>query len=174
MDSMQILCTLRDVRSSIGLFPSVLLPRFITQSGTVIIKADPDTEKGSHWLVTNFQPLSYSTYHVDSYGIPHLSLLSKHSWDAITLFGVTTIYNCRVELSTVFGIYCCLFVLYMDRWYTTKQVIGLFDADIADRQREEMFISEFGPLSRDPRGGQCSCSKNKRYVTTHKSIIFYL
>lgn len=52
--------------------------------------------------------------------------------------------------STVCGKYCCMFALYMDRGYTPKQFIGLFDADIADRQIEQMFTSEFQQLRGEP------------------------
>jgi len=46
MDTTQILCTLRDVRSFLGVFPDDMLPRSVTQSDTVIINADSQTEKG--------------------------------------------------------------------------------------------------------------------------------
>jgi len=50
MNTTQIACTLKDVRSFLGVFPSDMLPRSVTQTGTVIINTDPHTEKGSHWL----------------------------------------------------------------------------------------------------------------------------
>ena len=62
MNTTQILCTLKDVRSFLGGFPSDMLPRSVTQTGTVIINTDPHTEKGSHWLAVHFLPKSSSAY----------------------------------------------------------------------------------------------------------------
>jgi len=69
MDTTQIFCTLKDVRSFLEIFPSDMLPRSVTQSGTVIMNADPHTEKVSHWLPEHFLPKSSSAYFFDSYGI---------------------------------------------------------------------------------------------------------
>ena len=54
MNTTQIACTLMDVRSFLGVFPSDMLPRSVTQTGTVIINIDPHTEKGSHCLAVHF------------------------------------------------------------------------------------------------------------------------
>ena len=54
MDTLQIMCALRDARSFAGVFPSDLLPHSITHACTVIINADPHTEKGSHRLAVQF------------------------------------------------------------------------------------------------------------------------
>ena len=70
MDTVQILCTLRNVKSFLGVYPSDLLPHSIVQSFTVIINAEPHTEKGSQWLVIHFEPKASSAYYFDSYGIP--------------------------------------------------------------------------------------------------------
>jgi len=67
MHTKQILCTLRNVRSFLGVFPSDLLPQSVSQSGTVIINADPHTEKGSHLLAVHFRPKSFSAYFFESY-----------------------------------------------------------------------------------------------------------
>ena len=75
--------------------------------------------------------------------------------------------------STVCGKYCRLFAIYMDRGYTAEQFIGLFESDITERQIEQMFTSEFGPLCRETRGEQYNSNMNKRYVTTHDSFIIY-
>jgi len=64
MDTVQIVCTLREV-----VFTSDLLPESIKQTSTVIVIADPHTEGGSHWLALHFQPKSSSAYYFDSYGI---------------------------------------------------------------------------------------------------------
>jgi len=67
-----ILCTLQNVKSFLGVFPSDLLPHSIARSGTVIINADPHTEKGSHWLAIHFEPKASSAYYFDSYDISPL------------------------------------------------------------------------------------------------------
>jgi hypothetical protein len=52
----------------------------------------------------------------------------------------------------------------MDRGYTPQQFVALFNADIADREVQRLFASEFvGPATRCVhRGGQCCTSMNKR------------
>ena len=69
---MHILCTLRNVKSFLGVYPSDLLLHSIAQPGTVIINADPHTEKGSHWLAIHFERKASSAYYFDSYGISPL------------------------------------------------------------------------------------------------------
>jgi hypothetical protein len=61
MGTVQIICSKRDVRSFLGVFPSDLFPHFIAQTDTVIINADPHTEKVSHWLTVYFRPRSYNS-----------------------------------------------------------------------------------------------------------------
>ena len=113
MNTTQIACTLKDVRSFLGVFPSDMLPRSVTQTGTVIINTDPHTEKCSHWLAVHFFPKSSSAYYFDSYGILPLVTDTKAFirrnctvWD----------YNKRQLqglTSNTCGKYCCLFALYM-------------------------------------------------------------
>ena len=54
MNTTQIACTLKDVRSFLGVFPSDMFSRSVTQTGTVIINTDPHKEKGSNWLAVHF------------------------------------------------------------------------------------------------------------------------
>ena len=68
MDTKQILCTLRNVRTFLGVFPSDLLPQSVSQSDTVINNVDNHMEKLSHWLAVHFRPKSFSAYYFDSYG----------------------------------------------------------------------------------------------------------
>ena len=69
MDTLQILCALRDARSFAGVFPSDLLPHSIAHACTVIINADPHTEKGPHWLAVKFMLKSSSAIYFNSYGM---------------------------------------------------------------------------------------------------------
>jgi hypothetical protein len=126
--TLQILCNLRDVKSFLGVFPSDILPNSIVRSGTVIVNADPHTEKGSHWLAIHFEPKASSAYYFDSYGtspiVPAIHAFLKRNctvWvhNTVQLQGLT---------SRVCGQYCCLFALYMDQAYTPKQFVGLFNA----------------------------------------------
>jgi hypothetical protein len=162
MDTVQIQCTLRNVRSFLGVYPSDLLPYSIKQTGTVIINTDPHTQKGSHWLGVHIEPRSSHAYYFDSYGIPPFiptiqSLLRRNCtvWDynTVQLQGFT---------STVCGHYCCLFALYMERSITPKQFFGLFTTDIAGKQITELFASEFGSLKQISCGGQCRTGLYKR------------
>jgi len=145
MDTVHVLCTLRNVKTFLGVFPSDLLPQSITLSGSIIINAHPHTERGSHWLAIHFEPRSSSASYFDWYSvssfIPKIQAFLRRNctvWDynTVQLQGLT---------STVCGLYCCLFALYKDRSCTQKQYVGLFTADIADRQIYEIFTSEFGP-----------------------------
>jgi hypothetical protein len=157
MDTVQIQCTLRSVKSFIGVFPSDLLPSHsIGRCGTIIINTDPHTESGSHWLAVRIEPRSSYAYYFDSYGIPPFlpsiqSFLRRnctiYEYKSVQLQGIT---------STVCGKYCCLFALYVDRGYAPKQFAALFSPTSADLQITNMFASEFGSLRNIPRGGQCS------------------
>jgi hypothetical protein len=155
MDTAQIICTLGNVDSFLGVFPSDLLPTSITRSGTPIVITDPHTEKGSHWLAINFQTQSYSAFYFDSYSlftyVYHIQSLLRRSCSAWDL-NTTQIQGLD---SSVCGHYCCLFALYMDRGYTPHQFISLFHPDIADHQVTNMVRAEFGPLGKSSRGGQC-------------------
>jgi len=82
MDTLQILCTLRNVNSFLDVYASDLLPRSITKTCTSIVNADPHTEVGSHWLAVHFRPKSSYAYYFDLFGIlpfvpDILSLLSR-------------------------------------------------------------------------------------------------
>ena len=50
MDTIQITCTLKDVPSFLGVYPSEKLPWIVHRTGTAIVNADPHTKEGSHWL----------------------------------------------------------------------------------------------------------------------------
>ena len=159
MDTVQILCTLRNVNSFLDVYASHLLPRSITKTCTAIVNADPHTEGGSHWLAIHFCPKSSSAYYFDSYGIvlfvPDILAFIKRNcttWD----------YNKRQLqslTSDVCGKYSCLFTLYMDRGYTPQQFVTLFGtSDAADRQVEGMFTAEFG--AEMPRDGWGQCCRS--------------
>ena len=161
---LQILCTLCDAKTFLGVFNSDLLPHSITQPGTIIVNCDPHTENGSHWLAINFQPKSFGGFYFDSYGlhpyIPSIRSILKRPfsvWD----FNTTQLQGLT---SSVCGQYCCLCALYLARGYSPKQFIGLFDPRTADKQVAHMFTSEFGSSlkTRGPRGSQCCTCYNKR------------
>ena len=73
MDTAHILCTLKNVTSFLGVYPSdILPPPSVTPAATLIVNSDPQTSKGTHWLAIHCQPRSYSGYFFDSYGLPPL------------------------------------------------------------------------------------------------------
>jgi len=162
MDTVQIMCTLNNIKSFLGAFPSDLLPHSITKPSTVIINTDAHTESGSHWLAIRLEPRSSTAFYFDSYGLyPHiLTIQSFLKRNCIVLN-----YN-KAQLqgptSTVCGKYCCLFALYMDRGYSGKQFVSLFTPSLADQQVENLFAHEFGSLCGLPRGGQCCTNRYKR------------
>ena len=143
MHKMQIRCTLRDVPSFLGVYPSDIRPPSITRSANLIVNTDTHTSKGTYWLAIHVQPRFYSVYFLDSYGLPPLipSILtflrracSVYEYNTIQLQGCT---------SSVCGEYCCLFALYIHRGYTPRQFVGLFDAATANRQISRLYASEF-------------------------------
>ena len=121
---MQILCTLRNVKSFLGVYPSDLLPHSIVQSFTVIINAEPHTEKGSQWLVIHFEPKASSAYYFDSYGIPLVPAIHAFLRRNCTVWFYNTV-QLQGLTSTVCSHYRCIFALYVDRGYTPKQFVGL-------------------------------------------------
>jgi len=69
MDTVQILCKLREVDSFLDVFVSDLLPRSIPKIYTDIVNAVSHTDGFSHRLPVNFRPKSSSAYYFDSNGI---------------------------------------------------------------------------------------------------------
>ena len=159
MDTLQLLCALYDTTSFAGGQPSDLLPHSIAQACTVIINADPHTEKGSHWLAVQLLPKSSNAYYFDSNGMPPTLVPAIHTF--IRRNYTVWNYN-RKQLqgltSNVCGKYCCLFALYASRGYGSRQIVDLLDG--ADRQIGRAFLAEFGrPLRSGKRCGQCSRSR---------------
>jgi len=162
MDNLQITCTLKDMPTFLGVYPSDLLPTSIHKTGTVIINAYPHTREGSHWLVIHFDiPLSTSFY-FDSYGRapsdPNILSLLKHN---CAVWGYNT-SSLQGLLSVVCSQYCCLFTRYMDKGITQLHFVLLFTVGVADRQVVHFFTAHFGPVCGTPRGGQfCKASYTK-------------
>jgi hypothetical protein len=105
--------------------------------------------------------MCYSCYYFDSFGlapyIPAIQTFLKRicivsEYNTTQLQGLT---------SPVCGKYRCLFARYVDRGYTPEQFVSLFDPAIAASQINQLFASEFGPLHKIPRGGQCGTSAIK-------------
>ena len=150
---MQKLFTLRDVSSSLDVFPFDLLLQSVAQSSaTVIVNADRPHRERFTLASRAHRPKYSSAYYFDSYGnvplVPVIQAFIKRNF-------ITLDYNRRQlqGLTTdVCGKYCCLFALYMNRGYTPKQFISLFDAcNNADRQVKRLFAIEFG--AKMSRGG---------------------
>ena len=59
----------KNVKSFLSMIPSDFFPLSVTESGTIIINADPHTEKDSQWLSIHFQIRPYSANYFDFYGI---------------------------------------------------------------------------------------------------------
>jgi len=155
MDTLQILCTLRNVKSFLDVYASDFLSRSITKTCTLIDNADPHTKGVSHWLEVHFRPKSSYAYYFDSYGIvtfvpEFVDFVRRNSttWDRNKR-------QLQSLTSDVCGKYCCLFALYMDRGYFPQQFVALFGT-AADRQ-VEMFAAEFG--TKMPRGGWGQCCR---------------
>jgi len=115
MDNLQILRTLRNVKSFLDVYASDLLPRSITKTCTVIVNADPHTKGGSHRLAVHFRTKSSYVYYFDSYGIePFVPDIvdfvqrNNTTWDRIKR-------QLQSLTSDVCGKYCYLFALYMYR-----------------------------------------------------------
>ena len=159
MNSAQILCTLKDVPSFLGVYPSDILPHSITRSVTLTVNKDPHTAKGTHWLAIHLQPRSYSGYFFDSYGLSPLIPSILTFLRRVSPSGNTTRPSCKdgpVQSAANTAVYS------HSTWTagtTPQQFVGLFDAATADRQISRLFASEFGSLRTTRRGGQgCTAS----------------
>ena len=151
MATLQILCTLRNVKSFLDVYASDLLPPSITKTCTIIVNADPQTKVGSHWLEVQFRPKSSYAYNFDSYGIvpfvPDILALIKRNcttWDLNRrqLQSPSSDFCCK---------YCGVFALYLDRGYTLQQFVALFgEVGAADLEVKRMFTVKFG--AEVPRG----------------------
>jgi len=120
MDTIQISCTLKEVKSFLGVFPSDMLPRSITQPSTAIVNADTHTQSGSHWLAIRLEPRFSTLFYIDSYGLPpHIHAIETFLRRNCTVLDYNSI-ELQGPLSMVCGEYCCLFALYMDRGETWK------------------------------------------------------
>ena len=162
MDTVQITHTLNNVKSFLGVFPSDLLPHSVTQPCTVIVNTDAHTHSGSHWLAIRIEPRSSEAFYFDSYGLsPNIHDIQSFLRRNCIVLNYNTV-QLQGPMSIVCGKYCCLFALYMDRGYTGKQFVGLFTPDLADRQVEQFFTSEFGSLRGVSRGGLCCTNRYKR------------
>jgi len=162
VDTIQISCTLNNVKSFLGAFPSDLLPHSITQHSTVIVNTDAHTQTESHWLAIRLEPRASTALYFESYGpSPHIHDIQSFLRRNCTVLNYNNT-QLKGPLSTVCGKYCCLFALYMDRGYTGQQFVGLFTAGMADQQVEHLLAQEFGSLRGVPRAGQCCTSKYKR------------
>jgi hypothetical protein len=162
MDTIQISCTLNNVKSFAGVFPSDLLPHSITLPSTVIVNTDIHTQSGLHLLAIHLKPRSSTAFYFDSYGqSPHINDIQTFLRRNCTVLNYNTV-ELQGPMTTVCGKYCCLFALYMDKGYTGKQFVGMFTPGLADQQVERFFSVEFGSLRGIPRGGLCCTNRYKR------------
>jgi hypothetical protein len=146
--TVQNICSLKKVKSFLGVYPSDLLPHSIhQQTGTVRLNTDLHTQTGTHWLAIHFQPKSSRAFFFDSYVQPPpsdlniLSYLKRNCtvWD----YNTTPLQGPK---SVVCGYYCCLFALYMDEGCIPQKFVRLFTTSIADRQVVQLFTRNFGTL----------------------------
>jgi len=115
METVRLLCILRDVSSLVDFYPSDLMPQSITQTTTVIVNFEPHTQGSSRWLAVHYQPKFSSAYYFESYCnlplLPSVQAFNKRNfrtWDFKRrhLQDMTT---------NVCGTYCCPFALHIDR-----------------------------------------------------------
>ena len=80
-------------------------------------------------------------------------LLSVHFCNAHFILRDLNTSQLQGLASSVCVKYCCLSALYLDRGYSPKQFVRLFDLWTADTQVTQMFTSEIP--RKEPRGDQC-------------------
>ena len=158
---MQIVCTLRNVKSFVGVFPPDLLTHSFAQTGIVIINADPHTGKVSHWLAIRFLPMFSSAHFFHSYGIlPLVPAIQKFIRLNFTVWD----YNKRQLqglTSNVCGKFCWLFALCMD-WGTHCN--NLQDSSIPRTQIDRQNKSSFRILN---------CYADRKIVAGNAAPVSY-
>jgi hypothetical protein len=148
MDTRQIICFLRDVRSFLGVLASDMLPKYpIAHSGTHIVNTDPHTEFGSHYLAIHIESRSSRLYYFGSNGLPpYILAIQLFINDNCTVWDYNSI-QLQCSTTTLCSKYCCLMALYMDRGYSPQKFAGLLlGSGPADKRASELFKAEFGPL----------------------------
>ena len=162
MDTLQILCALRDALSFAWVFPSDLLPHSIAHACTVIINVDPPYVEGFALAVCPI-PAPNSRAPINLIRTEcHLLSFPPCTTSYVTTAppGTTTGGSCSGLTSEICGTYCCLFALHAGRGYGPRQIVGLLNAgEDSVRQIERAFLADFGPLRPGRRGVQCSCSR---------------
>jgi hypothetical protein len=166
----QILCTLRNVKSFLGVYPSDLLPHSITQSGTIIINADSQTEKGSHWLAIHFEPKASTAYYIDSYGISPLFPAIHPFLRLLHLLGLQHGTTARTDQHCLWPLLLPIRPVHGQRVHP-KTIRRTFQLTWLTGKLKKLFSSEFGRLRKKPRGGQCSQSINKKLSTNGYFVI---
>ena len=162
MDTVQIVCSLKNVKSFLGVYPSDLLPHSIHQhTGIVILNTDPQTQEGTQWLAIQFQPKSSTAFYFDSYGQPPPSDLNILSF----LKRNCTVWNYNTSLqgptSVVCGHYCCLFALYMDEGKHSNSLCDCLPP-ASQIVRSCSYSPGIWTLCGTPRGGQCCLPTHKQ------------
>jgi len=156
MNTTQILCTLKDVRSFLGVFPSEMLPRSVMH-----IWHGHNKRRSSHGEMFTLASRTLSNEIIECLFlrfvqyrafVPDLATFIRRYcivWD----------YNRRqlqALTSNICGKYSSLFAHFMDRGFTAKQFVGQFDgapSPVLNRQIVRSFASEFGSPKRSNGGG---------------------
>ena len=138
MDTVQILCTLRNVKSFLGVFPSDFLTHSITRFGSIIINTYPHTEKRSHWLAIHFEPkspvFSILTFTVSSPLFLPSNILETQLHGLGLQHGTTAGSNQHRLRPILLRIY----PVHRRRLHPEK-FMGIFTTNIADQQINEIF-----------------------------------
>ena len=95
MDTARKLCTLKDVPSFLGVYPSDILPPSITRSATLILNTYPHTAKWTHWLAIHLQPRFYTGYFSILKACRHSSLIYCLSYATRAPSGNTKRPSCK-------------------------------------------------------------------------------
>jgi hypothetical protein len=81
IDTIQLSCALKNVKSFLAAFTSDLLPYSISVPRAIIVNTDNHTHLGTHWLAIRLEPRSSTAFYFDFYSLsPDIPDIQSFLW----------------------------------------------------------------------------------------------